>query len=149
MDQRHPGCGFKKVFFCTPNRLICGPFCERAKNALGKHYIPAAPCSDGWSTTAIQWSSVMACRMQQAGWSEWFRQEGKPSMEYRGLEPSFMLVQPVEFRRVVDRFDYCCTAWSDVTEYLDRHTDRLLGLAGTDGKCWVHPGLVEEATTQP
>jgi hypothetical protein len=70
-------------------------------------------------------------------------------MGHRGLEPSFMLVQPVEFRRVVDTFDYRCTAWCDVTEYLDRHTDRLLGLAGTDGKCWLHPRLVEEAITRP
>jgi hypothetical protein len=76
------------------------------------------------------------------------QKEGRPIMGYRGLEPSFMLVQPVNFRRVVDTFDYRCTAWSDVTEYLDRHTGRLLGLASTDGKCWVHPGLVEEAITR-
>jgi hypothetical protein len=66
-------------------------------------------------------------------------------MGYRGLEPSFVLVPPVEFRRVVDTFDYRCTPWSDVTEYLERDTDRVLGLAGTDGRCWMHPGLVEES----
>jgi hypothetical protein len=149
MDRRYPGCGSKNVFFCTPNRLICGPFCECAKmhweNITFRPLRLGRMVNDGHTVVL---GDGMPDALGAAGLNG-FRQEGKPSMEYRGLEPSFMLVQPVEFRRVVDRFDYCCTAWSDVTEYLDRHTDRLLGLAGTDGKCWVHPGLVEEATTRP